>query len=207
MSEPIADLLKSAAGVRLDQPHYEADFGANLWRTDGADSWKLERMQRYSEVGFPSWEAFMAGDWNRALQLYEEERPNIIAFNREFQRHRSRLYRVRVVVEPITPYVQWEMHCLRLRAECGERIKVVDYATVSALESTGMLPELVSLCGHVLYQTLYDDTQKPDGAIRFADYELVGRYEEFVGSLYGAGEDVESYFSRTIAGLPPPVPC
>lgn len=205
MSETIVNLLRSADGIRLDQPQYQQDFDGNLWSIDGADSWKLERMQSYSEVGFPSWEAFMAGDWNRALQLYEEERPNIIAFNHEFQRHRSHLYRVRVVVEPITPYVQWEMHCLRLRAECGERIRIVDYSAVSTLESAGTLPELISLCGRVLYHTIYDGSQKPDGAIRFSGPELIARYEEFARNLYSTGEDVELYFRRAVADLPPPL--
>ncbi len=53
MSGTIADLLQQAAGVRLDQSQNQKDFDANLWRVDGADSWKLERMQSYSEAGFP----------------------------------------------------------------------------------------------------------------------------------------------------------
>jgi hypothetical protein len=56
MSGTIADLLGHADTVRLDQSQYQKDFNANLWRVDGADSWKLERMQSYSEAGFPSWE-------------------------------------------------------------------------------------------------------------------------------------------------------
>jgi len=82
MSETIADSLKSADGVRLAQSQYLKDFDDNLWRVDGANSWKLECLQNYSEVGFPSWDAFMAGDWNGALQLYEAERPNLIALTR-----------------------------------------------------------------------------------------------------------------------------
>lgn len=204
MSETIADVLDSADGVRLRQSQYQEDFEASLWRVDGADSWKLERMQSYSEVGFPSWEALMAGDWEKALQLYEAERPNIDAFHDEFRRHRSRFYRVRVVVEPVTPYVQWEMHCLKLRAECGEGIRIVNHRAVSMLESAAQLPELVSLCGRVLYRTIYNDKQEPDGAIRYGDPEVVTRYERFARGLYEAGEDIESYFSRAIADLPPP---
>jgi hypothetical protein len=204
MSETIADLLGHADTVRLDQSRYQKDFNANLWRVDGADSWKLERMQSYSEVGFPSWEAFMAGDWNAALQLYEEERPGITAFYEEFRRHRSCLYRVRVVAEPVTPYVQWELHCLKMRAECGEKIRVVSPSAISVHEATGALPELISLCGVVLYHMTYDDREQPDGAFRFSDPELIARYENFACGLYETGEDVESYFRRAIAGLPPP---
>jgi hypothetical protein len=198
--------LASADGLRLDQPSYERDFGDNLWAVDGADCWKLERMQEYAEVGFPSWEALMAGDWSLSLRLYAEERPAIAAFQEKLRRHGSRFYRVRVVAEPVTPYLQWELHCLRLRASCGEDIRVVHASAISAFEPSGPLPELVSLRGRVLYQTLYNDRAEPDGAVRFADTDVVSTYEAFARGLYEAGEDVESYFARKIAHLPPPSP-
>ena len=134
MTPSFAGLLRSAHGVRLDQERYERDFGASLWQADGADCWKLERLQDYAETGFPSWEAFMAGDWDRALALYEEERAGIEAFLGELQRHRA----------------------------------------------------------------------EPDGAVRYADPDLVAAYEDFAHGLYESGEDVESYFLREIAQLPPP---
>lgn len=202
----MAGLPVLAGGVRLDQPAYERDFGENLWATEGADCWKLERMQEYSETGFPSWEAFMAGDWPFALRLYEEERPAITAFHDKGRLRRSRFCRIRVVAEPVTPYLQWELHCLRVRAACGEGIRVVAASAVSSFESAGPLPELVSLCGRVLYQTRYDDRAEPDGAVRFADPELVAAYEDFARGLYESGEDVESYFAREIAHRPPPSP-
>lgn len=204
MDAAITDLLEHADGVRLSQLQYQEDFEANLWQVDGADSWKLERMQSYTEAGFPSWEAFMSGDWNSALQLYEMDRSGIAAFHEEFRRHHSSLYRIRVVEEPLTPYVQWEMHCLRLRAECGERIRVVSSSAVSSHEAAGALPELISLCGRVLYHTIYGDREQPDGALRYTGPELVAWYEAFAGGLYEVGEDVDLYFRRAVEGLPPP---
>jgi hypothetical protein len=56
----------------------------------------------------------------------------------------------------------------------------------------------------MLYQTCYDDRAEPDGAVRYADRDLVARYEDFARGLYESGEDVESYFAREIAHLPPP---
>lgn len=50
------------SGVWLGQDEYTRDFEARSWLSDGADSWKLERMQFYDETGFPSWDAFVAGD-------------------------------------------------------------------------------------------------------------------------------------------------
>lgn len=194
----------SVDGVHLDQASYERDFGENLWAVEGADCWKLERMQEYSEVGFPSWEAFMAGDWSLALRLYEEERPAIVAFQEKLRRRGSHFNRVRIVAEPLTPYLRWELHCLRLRAACGEGIRVVHASAISAFEPSGPLPELVSLGGRVLYQTQYNERAEPDGAVRCADSDVVSTYEAFTRGLYEAGEDVESYFARAIAHLPPP---
>jgi len=129
------------------------------------------------------------------------------SFNQEFQRHRSHLYRVRVLVYPITPYVQWEFHCLRLRAECGEKIRLVNLSEASTAESADPRPELISLCGRVLYHIICDDDQKSDGAIRYDDPRLISHYEQFARDLYGGGEDIESYFRRRkIADLPPPRP-
>jgi len=112
-----------------------------------------------------------------------------------------------VLVYPITPYVQWEFHCLRLRAECGEKIRLVNLSEASTAESADPLPELISLCGRVLYHIICDDDQKSDGAIRYDDPRLISHYEQFARDLYGGGEDIESYFRRRkIADLPPPRP-
>jgi hypothetical protein len=56
----------------------------------------------------------------------------------------------------------------------------------------------------VLYHTIYDDREQPDGAFRYTGPELIARYESFTRGLYETGEDVESYFRRAIEGLPPP---
>jgi len=68
MPTDMPGLLASSAGTRLTQAEYERDFGARLWLADGADLWKLERRQYYDETGFPSWDAFAAGDWAAALR-------------------------------------------------------------------------------------------------------------------------------------------
>jgi hypothetical protein len=202
----MAELLASATGVRLAQAEYERDFGARLWLADGTDLWKLERLQHYDETGFPSWDAFAAGDWAAALRLINAERPGFTAFYREFARHRGAMRRVRIVEEPVSAYLQWEFHVLRVRAECGERCRVLDAARVDGLEAGRVLPDLVSLCGKTLYQVRYTDTGQPAGAIRFTDPGLIARYEEFAAALWESAEDVGAYFRRAIAPLPPPRP-
>lgn len=52
----------------MDRPTYHADLSRVY--TSGIDFLnKLERGQHFEERGFASWEAFAAGDWNRALSL------------------------------------------------------------------------------------------------------------------------------------------
>jgi hypothetical protein len=200
---PIAGLLASCRGVPLGQAAYQRDFGERSWLADGADSWKIERLQAYDETGFPSWEAFVAGDWPRALALIEDERPGFAEFYRRFAARGAAFRRVRIVEAPLSPYVQWEFQVLRVRAECGERCRVLDAEGVAGFEIDGPIPELVSLRGRTLYRTLYAGGV-PAGATRFTDSALIGRYEQFAAGLYASGEDLDAYFQREIAPLPPP---
>jgi len=198
-------LLEPVSGTRLRQDEYVRDFEARLWLADGADSWKIERMQFYDETGFPSWDAFAAGDWEGSMELYDDMRSELLAFNQRHTQRHSRFCRVRVVEPEISPYVQWEMHCLRVRAECGESIRVVPAARLADVEAVvGPIPELVSLCGRTLYLTRYDAAGRPDGAKRFTEPGIVAAYETLASALYESGEDVQVYFGREVAPLPPP---
>jgi hypothetical protein len=198
-------VLHPESGTRLRQDEYERDFGSRLWLAEGADSWKFERMRFYDETGFPGWDAFAAGDWQRSLALYDDLRPDLLAFNRRHAERHASFRRVRVVATEVSPYLHWEMYCLRVRAECGESIRVLPEARLAAVEAAiGTAPDLVSLCGATLYVTLYDAAGRPGGAKRFTDPGVVARYETFASDLYESGEDLAVYFDREIAHRPPP---
>jgi hypothetical protein len=202
-SPDITGLLASYRAVPLGQAEYQRDFGERLRLAGDADSWKIERLQAYDETGFPSWEAFMAGDWSAALALIEAERPGFAEFYRGFAARGAAFRRIRIVEAPVSPYVQWEFQVLRVRAECGELCRVLDAGRVAESEIDGPLPELVSLSGQTLYVTHYAGGV-PAGATRFTDQDLIGRYERFAAGLYASGEDLDAYFQRKIAPLPPP---
>jgi hypothetical protein len=202
-SPGITGLLASYRGVRLGQAEYQRDFAERRWLAGDADSWKIERLQAYDETGFPSWEAFMAGDWPAALALIEQERPGFAEFYRGFAARGAAFRRIRIVEAPVSPYVQWEFQVLRVRAECGERCRVLDAGRIAESEIGGRLPELVSLSGQTLYVTQYAGGV-PAGATRFTDQDLISRYEQFAARLYASGEDLDAYFQREIAPLPPP---
>ncbi|WP_433461711.1 DUF6879 family protein [Spirillospora sp. CA-128828] len=202
---PDLTTLDDSLGERLSLDDYRRDFRNRQWTIDGEDSWKLERAQHFIEPGLPSWDAFARGDWDTALHLVDAEREWIEEFSAQARRKRIRLYRVRVAEEPLTPYLQWEMHLLRLRAECGERIRIVDGAAVARFERAGRsLPELVTLGTSTLYRVLYDDDGALDGAIRFESPDLVRAVTGLTRGLFRRAEDVRSYFQQRVADLPPP---
>jgi hypothetical protein len=198
--------LNAAQGVRLARPDYRGDFRERESMLVGRSSWKLERRQHFEEQNHPSREALRRGDWDEAMRLMaaRARREGVLRAEREAATRGYAFHRVRVVEEPFTPYVQWELHSLRIQAECGRRIRVVDAERVRSLEASRLLPELVILGGATLYEVCYTDEGVPDGAVRYTDPELVARCETFISRLYEDGEDVRSYFERKVAPLPSP---
>lgn len=174
------------------------------WEIAGQESWKLERRQHFREPGFASWEAFAQGNWEQALSLIEEERDFLTEFTAKASDLGIRLHRLRVVEQPVDPYLQWELHLLRLRAECGELIRVTSVDQVREYETASPLPELVTLGSSLLYHVLYDPGGEPAGAVRITDARSVARAARFVRSLYERGEDLAEFFDRVVAPLPPP---
>ena len=79
ISRLIEFLRDPSSGTRLSQDEYGRDFADRLWLGNARDTWKLERMQFYDETGFPSWDAFAEGDWDRSMQLYDEMQPELEA--------------------------------------------------------------------------------------------------------------------------------
>lgn len=150
-------------GVWLPIREYRAEFRAAQWAIAGQESWKLERRQHFREPGFASREAFARGDWNTALRLMEGEREYLAEFSAKAAQLGIVLSRVRVVETPIDPYLQWELHLLKLRAECGELIRVLAGGQVSEYEANGPLPEMVTLGSSALYHVRYDDAGELTG--------------------------------------------
>ncbi|MFF2542730.1 DUF6879 family protein [Kitasatospora sp. NPDC058063] len=204
MPDRRAPELRAEWGEVLARDDYKRDFRERDALVRGRDSWKLERRQHFEEQGSPSWEAARGGDWDEALHLLEGRREALREIGREDEERRSYFHRVRVVELPLTPYLRWELHSLRIRAECGERIHIVDATTLAASEESGQLPEIVILGGRTLYQVRYSETGIPVGAIRYTDPDLVRRWESYITDLHRAGEDVLVYFDREVAHLLPP---
>lgn len=204
MPDRQAPELRSEWGESLARQDYKRDFRERDAQVRGRDSWKLERRQHFEEQSSPSWEAVLRGDWDEALRLLENRREALLEIGREDEERQSFFHRVRVVEKPLTAYLQWELHSLRIRAECGERISIVNAEALADSEEFGPLPEIVILGGRTLYQVLYSATGIPIGAIRYTDPDLVLRWESYIEDLHRTGEDVLTYFDREVAHLPRP---
>ncbi|WP_328915656.1 MULTISPECIES: DUF6879 family protein [unclassified Streptomyces] len=205
MRELRPSVLPTERGERLTNAEYQRDFAERDAAIHNGDSWKLERLQHFEEQDDQSWDALLRGDWQEALRLNEDARGALREAALDDERRGSIFHRVRVVEEPLTPYVQWELHYLRMAAEYGQRVRVLPVAAVAAAETGGLLPELTILDERTLYRVLYTDAGVPDGAIRYTDPGVVGPWAAYVRELYAAGEDLASYFDRAVAPLPPPV--
>ncbi|WP_187283319.1 DUF6879 family protein [Streptomyces sp. t39] len=198
------DSFAGAPSTRLDRPAYHADLG-RIYSGGGIDFLnKLERGQHFQEGGFPSWEAFAAGDWERALALADERREEYAQELRKASRSGVAHRRLRVVEFPVTPYVQWELHVLRVRVEAGDDIRVLDARAIADIERTRPVPEVVVLGDVVMYEVVYDAEGNADGARRYGDRSLIRETNAGFDALYERGEEFRAFFDREIADLAPP---
>ncbi|SOD60650.1 hypothetical protein SAMN06297387_102201 [Streptomyces zhaozhouensis] len=198
--------LDPALGTRLALDPYRADFAEIDNAVRDRSSWKFERLQHFEEQDDPSRDALTEGRWEDALRLLEAEHDDWLAAARREEERRAPFHRVRVVEEPLTPYMQWESHALRVQAKAGKGIRVIGADRVREWEPAGPLPEVVVLGDLVLYEVLYTDAGVLDGCRRYTDPELIGRWTAFIQGLYEEGEDVVSYVDRYVAHLPSPFP-
>ncbi|WP_037912624.1 DUF6879 family protein [Actinacidiphila yeochonensis] len=188
---------------RLKRPAYHEEFNRIL--KSGIETQdKLERGQHFQERGFASWEAFAAGRWEEALELVEEKRPIYTAQLAEAEGLGVVQRRLRVVEFPVTPYVQWEMHVLRLRVEVGDRMRVLDARTIADIERERSVPEIVVLGDVAIYEVQYDPEGNADGARRYSDPALIAETLADFETLYGRSEPFVDFFEREILPLGPP---
>ncbi|WP_405798587.1 DUF6879 family protein [Streptomyces sp. NBC_01506] len=194
-------------GERLVSKDYKRDFRARNALIRNSSTWKLERRQHFEEQNDPSRDALTRGDWDEVLRLFAADRDLVLAGARDDKERGYTLHRVRIVEQPITPYVQWELYWLRQHDELGaSRVRIVTAEQVADAEKTQQLPEMLVVGGQTLYNVIYSDSGVPMGSIRFTDQQHVQSWEQYIRSLYEIGEDIAPYFAREIAPLPAPVP-
>ncbi|MFF5306777.1 DUF6879 family protein [Streptomyces sp. NPDC013161] len=112
--------------------------------------------------------------------------------------------RVRVVETPLIPYIQWELTILHTKFGYGERVNVLDATEVAGEETQSPLPELCVMGTDAVYVLDHTPANEPNGAVRHTDPATVTRARTFVQRLYAAGETLDTYFPREVAGLSAP---
>ncbi|MFE4670561.1 DUF6879 family protein [Streptomyces sp. NPDC056716] len=197
------DSFPLGVSERMDRPTYHADF-RRVYLGGIHHLKKIERGQNFKERGFASWEAFAAGEWDRAISLVREKRDVYAEQFREAARLNIFQRRLRVVEFPVTPYVQWELFVLRLRVELGDNIKVLDARKISDIERDRPVPEVVILGDAAMYEVLYDDDGNAMGAHRFTDQALIKETSAGFDALYERADGFHDFFDREIAPLAPP---
>ncbi|MGV9314382.1 DUF6879 family protein [Streptomyces sp. NPDC003691] len=197
------DSFPSSTSERLDRPTYHADL-SRIYNSGIGFLNKLERGQHFQERGFPSWEAFAAGDWEGALALADERREDYAREIRRASQSGVAHRRLRVVEFPVTPYVQWEFHVLRVRVEAGDDIKVLAARDIALIERIRPVPEVVILGDAVMYEVVYDGDGNADGANRYTDGSLIRETNTGFDALYERGEGFHEFFDRDIGPLAPP---
>jgi hypothetical protein len=111
-----------------------------------------------------------------------------------------------VVEAPVSAYLQWELHLLRLMGSISDWIRVVDSAQIRDLETGSPLPEVVTLGDDLTFEVLYGADGVLSGAVCHVGTAITKACRDAIAGLYASGEDVVAYVDREIAVLPPPVP-
>jgi hypothetical protein len=200
------ELLDGISGEMMELDAYYADFEKNFWSITDLGFWKLERQQVFKEPDYDSWVAFAKGDWDEALRILEAGRADMENYHRRIEEHGFITARARVVEEPITPYLQWELHALRVRDQCGGSVRIVRPEHIEGFEEEAPLPEIYTLGSKVMYQAIYNEESVLESVRKYVDFDLIKRCQRFIQDLYDVAEPLKHYFPRRVAALPAPRP-
>jgi hypothetical protein len=191
MLERIAQL----PGRELKLDDYFEDFEDRFWQVDS--SWKLERRQDFREPDVPSWAAMAEGDWRRAHLLADQMGDGIREHQRRLDAKGIVQRRLRVVEVPLSDYLRWELYVLRIRADLGERIRVLSPTDVTSWETGGPLPEIIVLGDRTVYQVRYDGDGIVTGAKLLTDPRIAASCRNELEALWRQGEELSSFLTRT----------
>jgi hypothetical protein len=120
---PPAWALKDSA--RLDLGEFRAEF-SGAWSRVGSRFLKLECWQQYREhEASQSQDEYNRGDIARARELLGEEAEADRPLYEDVRRRGIDYARIRLVQQPLTPYLRYELMAYEIRARMGENIEVV----------------------------------------------------------------------------------
>ena len=180
-------------GLHLSRDDYLEDFWT-VANSHGGLFWKFERKQSFSEPDDASWRALARGDADEAVRLTED------AFPSRAEQMRSEPFdkaqRVRVVGEPFSKYLRWELLVLNQWADLGEDIRVLPSDVIGPLETARPLPEVTVIAGHVAYEVLYNDAAELSGARKFVDMAIVDGCTKDIERFWLRAQDLKTFLAE-----------
>jgi hypothetical protein len=198
------ELVTNLDGEELGLDDYLQDFEDRFWRV--SETWKLERQQTFEEPDVPSWVAWAKGDPETALAQAEEMRTGIAGHQRRLDEASITQYRARIVELPLSDYLRWELHILRIRAGLGERIRVLPPEALATMEAARHVPEILVLGDLATYQVKYDSNGVLSGAKLLDDPHVALACREEIASLWRKREELINFLNRTGTPLIAPKP-
>jgi hypothetical protein len=114
-----------ANSIRLDLDQFGAEF-THAWSRLEWRFLKLECWQAYQELeASESQAAYQQGDIHAARELLQQEAKGDRPLYEDVKRRNIEYARVRLLQEPLSPYLEYELLSYRIRADLGENIEVV----------------------------------------------------------------------------------
>lgn len=119
--------------VRLDLDEFQSEF-SRAWPKAGSRFIKLECWQQYREQeASRSQDEYSRGDIPRTRELLRVEAEADRPLYEDVRRRGIGYARIRLVQQPLTPYLKYELMAYEIRAEMGENIEVVRWGPASRL--------------------------------------------------------------------------
>lgn len=194
-------LGRGARAEWLDWAAFGQDFQSRREGLRGVECWKLARGQHVVQDSALR-DAVARGDWEGAAALVEQQRLRTRRCAEADRARGGRFHCVRVVDEPLSLGLQWELRSLRAQARCGLGVRVVPASALGGIEVRAPLPEVVVLGRRTVYEVVHGADGSPLGAYRRTDVDGARNWADFLGQCYAIGEDVRDYADRRIGDLP-----
>jgi hypothetical protein len=121
--------------TRLNLEEFQSQF-SDTWSKLAERFLKLECWQSYQELeASESQDAYNRGDIPAACDLLRQEAEADRPLYEDIRERRIDYARIRLVQEPLTPYLAYELMAYQIRATMGENIEVVRFDAATQLPS------------------------------------------------------------------------
>ncbi|GIF05323.1 DUF6879 family protein [Actinoplanes siamensis] len=187
-----------ANSTRLDFDEFGVAF-ASAWSQLKSRFLKLECWQRYWEAeGNRSQTAYDRGDIDTARELLRAEAEVDRPLYQDIRTRGIEYARVRLVQEPLTPYLKYELLSYRIRADLGENIEVVRRDDDARLPSEGHFDFLLfDRTTALIHDYGSAEVGRQTGGWLTRDSNVIARLEQTVADLRQQAVPLNEYLART----------